>query len=108
MYIQTKLLHNLETGNKTIGEQEQIFDKVKKLFIEQEGIFARNKIYNGEALGRLQKDVEEVRVFLSKIIDSVYDLKTHKKKIDDTSNLGWEEISFLSKREEEVENQQVD
>ena len=71
MYIQTKLLHNLETGNKTIGEQEQIFDKIRKLFIEQEGIFARNKIYNGEALGRLQKDVEEVRVFLSKIIDSV-------------------------------------
>mgnify|MGYP001351229915 FL=1 len=78
------------------------------MFLEQEGIFARDKIYNGEALGRLQKDVDEVRSFLSKIIDSVNDLKTHKKKIDDTSKIGWEEISFLSRREEVVENQQVD
>ena len=78
------------------------------MFFEQEEIFARNKIYNGEALGRFKKDVDEVRVFLSKIINSVNDLKTHKKKIDDTSKTGWEEISFLSRREEDVENQQVD
>ena len=107
-YIRTKLLHNLENVNKTLNEQEQSFDKIKKLFLEQEGLFARNKIYNGEALGRLEKDVKEACEFITKIKTNVDDFKTQKKKIDDTSNSGWEEISTLTKREEEVETQQVD
>ena len=107
-YIRTKLLHNLENVNKTLNEQEQSFDKIKKLFLEQEGLFARNKIYNGEALERLEKDVKEACEFITKIKTNVDDFKTHKKKIDDTSNSGWEEISTLTKREEEVETQQVD
>ena len=107
-YIRTKLLHNLETVNKTLGELEQSFDKIMNLFSEQEGIFARNKIYNKEALDRLEIDVKEAGEFLTKIKTSVNDFKTHKKKIDDTSKLGWEEISTLTRREEEVESQQVD
>ena len=78
------------------------------MFSEQEGIFARNKIYNREALDRLEKDVKEAGEFLTKIKSSVDDFKTHKKKIDDTSKLGWEEISTFTRREEEVESQQVD
>ena len=107
-YIRTKLLHNLETVNKTLGELEQSFDKIMNLFSEQEGIFARNKIYNGEAFNRLEIDVKEAGEFLTKIKTSVNDFKTHKKKIDDTSKLGWEEISTFTRREEEVESQQVD
>ena len=107
-YIRTKLLHNLETVNKTLGELEQSFDKIMNLFSEQEGIFARNKIYNKEALDRLEIDVKEAGEFLTKIKTSGDDFKTHKKKIDDTSKLGWEEISTLTRREEEVESQQVD
>ena len=75
-YIRTKLLHNLETVNKTLNEQEQSFDKIKKLFHEQEGFFARNKNYNGEALERLKKDVKEACESLT----NVDDFKTHKKQ----------------------------
>ena len=107
-YIGTKLLHNLETVNKTLAELEQSFDKMMNLFSEQEGMFARNKIYNKEALDQLEKDVKEAGEFLTKIKNSVNDFKTHKKKIDDTSKLGWEEISTFTQREEEVESQQVD
>ena len=107
-YIRTKILHNLETVYKTLGELEQIFDKKTHLFSEQESIFARNKIYNSEALDRLEKDVKEAGEFMIKIKASVTDFKTHKKKIDDTSKLGWDEIGTFTRREEEVESQQVD
>ena len=94
--------------NKTIGEQEKSFGNINVLFSEQEGIFAKNKIYNGEAFNRLEKYVKEACKLCTKIKSSVDELKSHKKKIDDTSQIGWEEISLSSKREEEVEHQQVD
>ena len=107
-YIQTKLLHNLENFDKTLREQGQSFDKITQLFHEQERISSRNKIYNGEAFLKLEKDVNELSELLMKIKISVDDLKTYKEKIDKTSKIGWEDISLLSKREEEVESQQVD